>query len=87
MRNCGEKLQRSIRTLEACLAEAFRAEAEVWDRLQLLTESQRTLRHCLHEGREAHRQVCGVGLLRALVCLARVHGVLLLRPPKFAGQR
>lgn len=53
----GRQLQRSIRTLGTCLAEASRMEAEVWDRIQLLTDSQRALRHCLHEGREAHNQV------------------------------
>eukprot|EP00903_Cladosiphon_okamuranus_P007630 g7399.t1 len=51
------ELQRSVRTLETCLAEASQMEAEVWDRLQLLTDSQRALRHCLYEGREAHKQV------------------------------
>eukprot|EP00752_Nemacystus_decipiens_P002973 g2761.t1 len=49
--------EHSIRTLGTCLAEAGRMEAEVWDRLQLLTDSQRALRQYLHESREAYDQV------------------------------
>ena len=39
----------------------------MWDRLQLLTDSQRALRNCLSEGREAHNQVMLLSMMR-VVC-------------------
>lgn len=46
------------RSLARCLAEASRAEEEAWDRLQLLTDSLRTMRGCLGDSsRELQRQV------------------------------
>lgn len=53
----GRQSQRSTQALARCLAEADRAEVEVWDRLQLLTDSLGAMRQNLREGREAHDQV------------------------------
>ncbi|CAM9948823.1 unnamed protein product [Scytosiphon promiscuus] len=51
------ELERSMQALTRCNAQASRAEEEVWDRLHLLTESLRTMRRCINEGRDVHNQV------------------------------
>lgn len=58
------QLRGSVEELSRCLAEMDRIDAEVRERMELLSESVRSMRACQDECRTAHEQVGALRLRR-----------------------